>query len=264
MWRRDGAAGSEDAAADRRRDDQPRAYRGEDRSELPQGQPVYVNDASRAVGVASSLLSPEKSVGYAAEVRADYAKIARRISAPSRTRSGCRSSLRGPMRMSSGTSATRRCASRPSSASGLSAIIREELAAYIDWTPFFQTWELSGRFPGILTDERRAKRDALYADAQKMLKQIIEEKWFTAKATIGFWPANAVGDDIRLYADDSRSTEIATLYTLRQQLEKREGRQRGALGLRRAEVECAGLYRRLRRHRGHRRGHHCRSLQERQ
>ena len=62
-----------------------------------------------------------------------------------------------------------------------------------------------------------------------MLKQIVEEKWFTAKATIGFWPANAVGDDIRLYADDTRTTEIATLYTLRQQLEKREGRFNAAL-----------------------------------
>ncbi len=81
----------------------------------------------------------------------------------------------------------------------------EELAAYIDWTPFFQTWELSGRFPGILTDSVVGEvATSLYADAQKMLKQIVEEKWFTAKATIGFWPANAVGDDIRLYADDTR------------------------------------------------------------
>ena len=70
---------------------------------------------------------------------------------------------------------------------------------------------------------------SLYADAQKMLKQIVDEKWFTAKAPIGFWPANAEGDDIRVYADDARASEIAKLHTLRQQLVKREGRFNSAL-----------------------------------
>jgi 5-methyltetrahydrofolate--homocysteine methyltransferase len=105
-----------------------------------------------------------------------------------------------------------------------------ELADYIDWTPFFQTWELSGRFPAILDDPKVGEvARSLYDDARKMLDLIIKEKWFTARATIGFWPANAVGDDIAVYADETRKEKIATLHTLRQQLEKREGRFNAAL-----------------------------------
>jgi 5-methyltetrahydrofolate--homocysteine methyltransferase len=105
-----------------------------------------------------------------------------------------------------------------------------ELAAYIDWTPFFQTWELTGRFPAILDDPKIGDvARSLYADAREMLERIIKEKWFKAQATIGFWPANAQGDDIVVYADDSRGKEIATFHTLRQQLEKREGRFNAAL-----------------------------------
>ncbi|MEO6381711.1 MAG: vitamin B12 dependent-methionine synthase activation domain-containing protein, partial [Nitrobacter sp.] len=105
-----------------------------------------------------------------------------------------------------------------------------ELAEYIDWTPFFQAWELSGRFPAILKDPKVGEvAQSLYDDARKMLDRIIAENWFTANATIGFWPANAVGDDIALYSDESRTTPIATLHTLRQQLEKREGRHNLAL-----------------------------------
>src|SRR5205807_1281490 len=105
-----------------------------------------------------------------------------------------------------------------------------ELAEYIDWTPFFQTWELTGRFPAILDDPKvgEAAR-SLYDDARKMLDRIIKEKWFTARAAIGFWPANADGDDIAVYADDRRQDKIATFYTLRQQLQKREGRFNAAL-----------------------------------
>ena len=105
-----------------------------------------------------------------------------------------------------------------------------ELVPYIDWTPFFQTWELSGRFPAILADAKvgEAAR-ALYDDARKMLDRIVKEKWFTARAVVGFWPANAEGDDIAVYADEARTKRIATLHTLRQQLEKREGRFNAAL-----------------------------------
>ena len=105
-----------------------------------------------------------------------------------------------------------------------------ELASYIDWTPFFQTWELTGRFPAILDDPKVGEvARSLYDDARKMLDRIIGENWFKAQATIGFWPANADGDDIAVYADDSRKERIATLHTLRQQLEKREGRFNAAL-----------------------------------
>ena len=105
-----------------------------------------------------------------------------------------------------------------------------ELARYIDWTPFFQTWELKGRFPAILEDEKQGEAARqLYADAQAMLAKIIDENWFRPRAVVGFWPAGAEGDDIRLFTDESRSTELATFYTLRQQLSKRDGRPNVAL-----------------------------------
>jgi 5-methyltetrahydrofolate--homocysteine methyltransferase len=106
----------------------------------------------------------------------------------------------------------------------------EELAQYIDWTPFFQTWELKGRYPAILEDEKQGEAARqLWSDAQAMLKKIIEEKWFRPRAVIGFWPANSIGDDIRLFTDEKRSEDLATFYTLRQQLSKRDGRPNVAL-----------------------------------
>src|SRR6266513_5699898 len=105
-----------------------------------------------------------------------------------------------------------------------------ELAEYIDWTPFFQTWELTGRFPAILDDPKIGEvARSLYDDARKMLDLIVKGKWFKARATIGFWPANAEGDDIAVFADEGRTKKIATFHTLRQQLEKREGRCNAAL-----------------------------------
>jgi 5-methyltetrahydrofolate--homocysteine methyltransferase len=101
----------------------------------------------------------------------------------------------------------------------------QELSRYIDWTPFFQTWELKGRYPAILEDAKQGEAArALWDDAQAMLKRIIDERWFQAKAVIGFWPANAVADDIRLYTGESRSDTLATFHGLRQQLSKRDGR----------------------------------------
>ena len=94
-----------------------------------------------------------------------------------------------------------------------------ELVPYIDWTPFFQTWELKGRFPAILEDaEQGPAARQLYEDAQDMLQRIVEERWFNPKAVIGFWPANAVGDDIRLFTGESRTRQLATFHGLRQQL----------------------------------------------
>jgi len=95
----------------------------------------------------------------------------------------------------------------------------------IDWTPFFQTWELKGRFPAILEDEKQGEAARqLWDDAQAMLKRVVEERWFNPKAVIGFWPANAVGDDIRLYTGESRQEKLATFHGLRQQLSKRDGK----------------------------------------
>ncbi|MFT3941336.1 methionine synthase [Rhodopseudomonas sp.] len=196
----------------------------------PAGSVVHVNDASRAVGVASSLLSKDKGAGYAAEVRADYAKIS---AAHHRAQADKKRLTLAAAR----ANATKIdwAATKPVKPSfigtrSFSSYSLAELVDYIDWTPFFQAWELAGRFPAILDDSvvGEAAR-SLYADARKMLDRIVTENWFTANATIGFWPANAQGDDILVYADEARTTPIATLHSLRQQLDKREGRANVAL-----------------------------------
>lgn len=194
------------------------------------GPVVHVNDASRAVGVASSLLSPEKRDAYAAEVRAEYAKISaahlRAQADKKRLKLADARKNRVPVDFA---------ANKPVKPTFLGTRSFDdydlaELVPYIDWTPFFQTWELAGRFPAILDDAKVGEvARSLYDDARKMLDTIVKEKWFRARATIGFWPANAQGDDIVLYADDSRTKQLATLHTLRQQLEKREGRFNAAL-----------------------------------
>src|SRR6185312_17124031 len=105
-----------------------------------------------------------------------------------------------------------------------------ELVDFIDWTPFFQTWELAGKFPAILDDAKfgEAAR-SLYEDARAMLDRIVAEGWFKASAAFGFWPANAQGDDILVYGDESRAAPVAVLHGLRQQLSKREGRANAAI-----------------------------------
>jgi 5-methyltetrahydrofolate--homocysteine methyltransferase len=97
----------------------------------------------------------------------------------------------------------------------------DSLIPFIDWTPFFQSWELHGKFPQLLEDEVIGlQAQDLFADAQKMLKQIVSEKWLQAKAVIGIWAANSVEDDICLYSDDERKQQLATIHTLRQQTQK--------------------------------------------
>ncbi|MGY3509879.1 methionine synthase [Bradyrhizobium lupini] len=194
------------------------------------GPVVHVNDASRAVGVASALLSPERREAYAAEVRAEYAKISdahmRAQADKKRLKLATARANRVPVDFT---------ANKPVKPTFLGTRSFDdydlaELVPYIDWTPFFQTWELAGRFPAILDDAKVGEvARSLYEDARKMLDLIVKEKWFRARATVGFWPANAQGDDIVLYADESRTRTIATLHTLRQQLEKREGRFNAAL-----------------------------------
>jgi 5-methyltetrahydrofolate--homocysteine methyltransferase len=99
-----------------------------------------------------------------------------------------------------------------------------ELRQYIDWQPFFNAWEMKGKFPDILNNPQTGETARkLYDDAQVMLDQIVEEKWLTANAVFGFFPANTVDDDIEVYTDESRSTVLETLRTLRQQGEHREG-----------------------------------------
>jgi 5-methyltetrahydrofolate--homocysteine methyltransferase len=194
------------------------------------GPVVHVNDASRAVGVASSLLSPERREAYAAEVRADYAKIS---AAHFRAQADKKRLKLADARANAVAIDFARTPPKKPAFLGIKSFSDydlAELAEYIDWTPFFQTWELTGRFPAILDDAKVGEvARSLYDDARKMLDLIVKENWFKAQATIGFWPANADGDDIAVYADDSRKEKIATFHSLRQQLEKREGRFNAAL-----------------------------------
>jgi 5-methyltetrahydrofolate--homocysteine methyltransferase len=194
------------------------------------GQTVYVNDASRAVGVVSSLLSPEANAPYIASVRAEYRKVA-----DAHARSEADKQRMPIAKARANAHRADWAAYAPTAPSFLGTRTFEtydlsELARYIDWTPFFQTWELKGRYPAILEDEKQgAAARQLFEDAQAMLKKIIAEKWFAPKAVIGFWPAGAIGDDIRLFTDETREKELATFFTLRQQLGKRDGRPNVAL-----------------------------------
>ena len=194
------------------------------------GPVVHVNDASRAVGVASALMSPDKREAYASGVRAEYAKIS---AAHFRAQADKKRLKLAQARANAVATDFARSPPKKPTFLGVKSFDDYDLAElvpYIDWTPFFQTWELAGRFPAILDDAKvgEAAR-SLYGDARKLLDRIVQEKWFKARAAIGFWPANAVGDDIVLYADEMRQKKLATLHTLRQQLEKREGRFNAAL-----------------------------------
>jgi len=189
------------------------------------GQAVYVTDASRAVSVVSSLLSPDAKDAYVETLRSEYRRVAdaHARSEADKQRLPIEKARANKLKIDWQAYS----AAKPTFTGA--RVFRSydvgELVPYIDWTPFFQTWELKGRFPAILEDEAQgpAARQ-LWEDAQGMLKQLVEERWFNPKAVIGFWPANAVGDDIRLYTGESRSETLATFYGLRQQLSKRDGK----------------------------------------
>ncbi len=196
------------------------------------GQTVYVTDASRAVGVASSLLSKDNGATYAADIRAEYEKMA--VAHANKQPSSKRLTLDQAR-----ANAAKLDFAKTAPAPGFmgSRIYTNydlgELANYIDWGPFFSTWELAGPFPAILTDDKvGAAASELYRDAQAMLKKIIDGKWLTASAVIGFWPANRDPknpDDIIVYGDKARKFPIQTLHTLRQQMAREEGRPNLAL-----------------------------------
>ncbi|WP_026381730.1 methionine synthase [Afifella pfennigii] len=194
------------------------------------GQAVYVTDASRAVGVVGSLLSQETKPDYVEKLRAEYRKVSEAHERSEREKQ------RLPLARARANAHRIDWADytppRPSF-TGVRAFGTwdlADLARYIDWTPFFHAWELKGRYPKILEDDKQgpAARQ-LFEEAQLMLARIIDEKWFAPKGVIGFWPANVVGDDIRLFTDETRKTELATLFTLRQQLARRGDRANVAL-----------------------------------
>jgi len=186
-----------------------------------EGPVVYVPDASRSVSVAQSLLSSEQAAKYIAEVNADYDKVrhqhANKKQVPLWPLAKARAN-KTPVDWSAYVPPQPKFIGRRL----FKNYDLAELARYIDWGPFFQTWDLAGAFPGILKDEVvGAEAVRVYSDGQRMLKRLIEGRWITANAVIGFWPANTVNDDdIQLYADESRQTPVLTWYGLRQQTEK--------------------------------------------
>ncbi len=193
-----------------------------------EGPVVYVPDASRSVGVAQGLLS-DQAAKYIADVNADYDKVrlqhANKKQTPIWPLAKARAN-KTPIDWSAYTPPVPKILGR--------RVFRNfdltELARYIDWGPFFQTWDLAGPFPAILKDEvvgTEAVR--VYADAQRMLKRLVEGRWLSASGVMGLWPANTVNDDdIQLYTDESREQVAMTWWGLRQQTEKQaiEGRMR--------------------------------------
>ena len=194
------------------------------------GQTIYVTDASRAVGVASALLS-ESPDAYVGNIRKEYLEIAEKHAAKNSKKA--RQSLADARANRFPIQWTGYEPPKPSflGTKVFESVDLQDLRDYIDWTPFFQTWELAGQYPRILDDDivGEAAR-SLFDDAQHMLDKIIAENWLTARAVIGFWPANAVNDDdIEIYTDESRRTIRSTVHTLRQQMIKTSGRANYAL-----------------------------------
>ena len=196
------------------------------------GSAIYVTDASRAVGVVSRLLSDTERDGFISDTRDEYVKV----------REG---HLRNEARKQRITIAAARANSfkadwtnyTPPKPTFLGTRVftdydLRDLIPYIDWTPFFSTWELAGQYPAILDDNKvGAEARKLHADALALLERMVAEKWVSANAVIGFWPANAIGDDLELYEDDSRKQRLTMLHTLRQQIARDPSRNRAHTAL---------------------------------
>ena len=205
------------------------------------GITVYVKDASRAVGVAQNLVSEDHKAPYVAEIKAEYEKVRAMHAGKQRktewlTLQNARAN-KTQIEWENYTPPRPAMLDNPLSppgegqGEGTHTIVfddypLEELRDYIDWTPFFKTWELAGSYPKILEDKivgEHAKN--LFEDAQAMLDKIIKEKWLQAKAVFGIFPANQVNDDdIEVYTDESRNEVLTTLHHLRQQNQKPPGR----------------------------------------
>jgi 5-methyltetrahydrofolate--homocysteine methyltransferase len=182
---------------------------------------VWVKDASRAVGVAQSLVSKDLVNAFLDKIRNDYADV--------RERHRNRGPGKKLVSLEKARAQRFRCDwanyEPPQPAKpGITVFDDYDLNVirqYVDWTPFFQAWELSGHYPAILTDEVvGTQASELFADAQAMLDKIIAEKWLTARAVIGLWPAANLMDDVEVYTDTSRTERLATLCSLRQQADK--------------------------------------------
>ena len=195
-------------------------------------QPViHVKDASRAVGVAQSMLSDDLKTGFTRQVKEEYVAVRERHKGrQARIRWLSLAEARAN-RLPVDWQGYEPPAPKWTGIQLFDDYSLAELRDFIDWTPFFVTWELAGRFPRILDDATvGAEARKLYDDAREMLDKIIREKWFTARAMIGLFPANTIGhDDIEVYADQDRNGLLAVFHTLRQQTRKPPGQANLAL-----------------------------------
>jgi 5-methyltetrahydrofolate--homocysteine methyltransferase len=193
------------------------------------GDTIYVKDASRAVGVASNLVSDTRYEDFAAGIRTEYERVREQHAGRQKRQKWLdietARANRTPVTWSEYEPVRPRCPGVHEVSPSL-----DELLEYMDWTPFFHAWELAGSYPKILDDEivgEEARK--LLADARDMLEQLVAEQWLTPRGVYGLFPANAVGDDTEIYAGEDRSEVLMTLCHLRQQNEKPDGRPNQSL-----------------------------------
>jgi len=189
------------------------------------GPLVYVLDASRSVGVAGQLIGETTREAYAADIAKEYHDM--RVKYENRDKSDNQVSI-NEARANKFQIEWKNYIPEAPKFKGLKTFENydlSDLVERIDWTPFFRTWELAGNYPAILTDKVVGESATeLFHDAEVMLQKIVDEKWLKAKAVISFWPANSIGDDVELYADESRDEVIDTVHFVRQQMKKRSGK----------------------------------------
>jgi 5-methyltetrahydrofolate--homocysteine methyltransferase len=180
---------------------------------------VHVLDASRAVPVASSLISSEHRPKFAAQVREEYEKLRSQHAGPKVKLVSLEAARANAPKLNYSDLPQPEFTGRRTITPSL-----PELVEVIDWTPFFHTWELRGVYPKIFQHEKHGEEARkLFADAQKLLAQFVADKALQPRGIYGFFPANRVGDDVQLYTDNSRSIELTTFHFLRQQLTKEDG-----------------------------------------
>lgn len=185
------------------------------------GQAIYVTDAGRAVGVASRLMSDGGREEIYQNTRVEYVEVAAKHAAAQKKK--VRSTIASARANGFNPSFDNYKPKKPTflGTKSFTDFPVSKLVDYIDWTPFFATWELKGTYPAVLEDDRYGPAaQALYNDAQQMLKEIVEGDLLKASAVIGFWPCGRDGDDLVLYTDENRSEELTRLYTLRQQMDR--------------------------------------------
>ncbi len=189
---------------------------------------VYVPDASRAVGVVSNLLSSDaaKVQAYKDELAADYEKVRQQhANKKGVTLVSAEAASANAYDGFAGEYAHYQPVAPQQTGVQVVEPALAELVPYIDWSPFFQTWDLAGSFPAILDDKvvgETARQ--VYADAQDMLKQLVDEQWLKARGVFGLFPANRVGDDIEIYTDEARQHTGMIWHNLRQQQERPAGK----------------------------------------